>query len=605
MPVQFTPPPDTRAVGTGDPANDMDNAVRALNASGAQFNVLNTAYAGGADPTGVSFSDAAWLACMDACTGTASVAPKEMIVPPGIYKLAGGLHINGPLRMRGLGASNYYSLVATGAPTTLPAVTINCAASNYLFNMPFQGYLWGGLEMSGLNINFTGTGNVFDSVNFADSAFRDMTVTLTASGSMAMVCSGSNSVLNVIHERCTFITTNATRTKPMFSIESSIGAGISNNTFLKCKFSNYGLDNTQFMVYFACTGAGSAYHVADNFTECWFEHAYGGVYRSLSGSNCKVDGCIAWDVQGGSPLLGNSLYYFGAFAGNSGSQGVQVTSCGRNLNGPDGTSTNKWDVECEATTAGVEIRNYYTTPLAGSPPSTYNVYYNFHGCTDVLVTSSQSPQGSAANGNSTTVISNPSPTQTVITQGTITGSAQAPGLFLPADAGFLEWNYDTCRIHNSSGATSGTIQAIRVIVRSALSVTNIVLYQAAAGAGLVTGNLVGLYTSAGVKIGASAEQSGVWNSGTSVFKTMALTGGPFLVAPGSYFVLAVSNQSAGSTPTWGFDQSFSATSANSGVGAGSQTRWATGSTAQTTLPASFTPSSYLTTAQVEYWAGLS
>ena len=180
-----------------------------------------------------------------------------------------------------------------------------------------------------------------------------------------------------------------------------------------------------------------------------------------------------------------------------------------------------------------------------------------------------------------------------------------PGLFLPADAGFLEWNYDTARIHNSSGATSGTIQAIRVIVRAQLSVTNIVLYQAAAGVSLVTGCLVGLYTSLGAKIGASADQAAVWNSGVQVLKTMALTGGPFLLAPGSYFVLAVANHSAGSTPTWGFDQSFSTTASNSGAGAGALTRWGTGGTAQTTLPASFTPSSYLTIAQPQYWVGLS
>ena len=600
MPVDFTLPPDTRAVGTGNPPQDVDNIVDALTAAGAGLNVLNAAYAGGADPTGASFSDAAFQACMTAATGTGTGTPGEMIIPPGVYKLAGDLHITGPLKIRGLGPANGYNSAVTGNVSTLPAVTINCAASTYLWNMPAQGYLWGGLEMSGLNINFTGTGNVFDSVNFADSAFRDMTITLTQAGSMVMTCSGSNSVLNVIHERCTFVTTSATRTSPMFSIVSSIGAGISNNTFLKCKFSNAGQDNTQFMVYFGCSGTGSAYHVADNLIECWFEHPFGGIYKSLSGSNIKVDGCIAWDVQGGSPLIGNSLYYFGAYSGNSGSQGVLVTACGRNLNGPDGTATNKWDVECEATTSGVQVQGYYTTPL--SPSTTYNVYFNFHGCNDVVLINNQSPQGATLNGNSTTVVTNPSPTQAVISSGLVAPAPQ--GLFLPSDAAFLAWNYDPADINATAYApASGTIQVIRIPVRQALSVTNVCLYQQVAGSGLTAAqNLAGLYTSAGAQIGVTADQSGVWNSGTDVLKTMALASGPFAVSPPFAFLLVLA---VGTTPpTWGRKQSNWASASNANLSA-AQSRWAAGAAGQTALPASFTPSTYLTAAAAQVWAALS
>jgi hypothetical protein len=66
MPADYTLPPDTRAVGTGNPAGDMDAIVDALTAMGAVGNILNAAYAGGADPTGVADSTAAIQAAINA-----------------------------------------------------------------------------------------------------------------------------------------------------------------------------------------------------------------------------------------------------------------------------------------------------------------------------------------------------------------------------------------------------------------------------------------------------------------------------------------------------------------------------------------------------------
>jgi hypothetical protein len=72
-------PPDTRAVGTGDPANDEDANVDALTAMGAGQNVLNPVFAGGADPFGVADSSAAFNA--------ARTAGMVIFVPAGTYKL--------------------------------------------------------------------------------------------------------------------------------------------------------------------------------------------------------------------------------------------------------------------------------------------------------------------------------------------------------------------------------------------------------------------------------------------------------------------------------------------------------------------------------------
>jgi len=88
MPVTFTLPPDTRAVGTGNPAADMNNVVDAHNAMGAATNVLNAAYAGGADPTGVADSTAA----INAAVAAAVTAKRPVYIPGGTYKISSALN---------------------------------------------------------------------------------------------------------------------------------------------------------------------------------------------------------------------------------------------------------------------------------------------------------------------------------------------------------------------------------------------------------------------------------------------------------------------------------------------------------------------------------
>jgi hypothetical protein len=84
MPVQFTLPPDNRAVGTGNPPGDVNGLVDTVTAMGAASNVLNAANAGGADPTGVADSAAAWQAGLNALPSSGGA----LIVPPGTYKLS-------------------------------------------------------------------------------------------------------------------------------------------------------------------------------------------------------------------------------------------------------------------------------------------------------------------------------------------------------------------------------------------------------------------------------------------------------------------------------------------------------------------------------------
>jgi len=83
--VNFALPPDNRTVGSGNPPLDMNDVVDALTAIGTPFNVLNSAYSGGADPTGGTDSTSAFQGAITAAAG----AP--VYVPPGTYTIAGNL----------------------------------------------------------------------------------------------------------------------------------------------------------------------------------------------------------------------------------------------------------------------------------------------------------------------------------------------------------------------------------------------------------------------------------------------------------------------------------------------------------------------------------
>lgn len=102
MPVNFTLPPDTRAFGTPNPWGDMNAVVDALNAQGVARNVLSTAYAGGADPTGATDSTAAIAAALSSAT------PGQLVFfPPGIYLFSASLTLPDGVAMIGLGNESY------------------------------------------------------------------------------------------------------------------------------------------------------------------------------------------------------------------------------------------------------------------------------------------------------------------------------------------------------------------------------------------------------------------------------------------------------------------------------------------------------------------
>lgn len=103
----FTIPPDTKFAGESGFITDINNTYAAL-ASVSGFNVLNTAYAGGADNSGLTAADAAIQAAVNAA-GTSPV-----IVPPGTYLLSNPITMQLPLSIIGAGRDSTIFTLANG-----------------------------------------------------------------------------------------------------------------------------------------------------------------------------------------------------------------------------------------------------------------------------------------------------------------------------------------------------------------------------------------------------------------------------------------------------------------------------------------------------------
>lgn len=174
--------------------------------------------------------------------------------------------------------------------------------------------------------------------------------------------------------------------------------------------------------------------------------------------------------------------------------------------------------------------------------------------------------------------------------------------WIPADAGFLAWNFDPILGTTGSAPANNTITLLRINVREAMTVTNVLVWITATGSGLTTNqNFVGLYNSSGTLVGTSADQTAAW--GSTGLKTAALVSGPFALSAGFCWVAILPNESAGTVPS--FLRAASGTS-NSEMSIGltvSTARFATNTTG-TSLPSSITPASNTFTSQ-PFWAALS
>lgn len=147
---------------------------------------------------------------------------------------------------------------------------------------------------------------------------------------------------------------------------------------------------------------------------------------------------------------------------------------------------------------------------------------------------------------------------------------------------------------------AGSVYVIKVQVRTAFTWTNTWLIPAVAGTGASTGSFTGLYNSAGTLLTTSADIA-TGMQGAAAFST-ALTSAQALAA-GTFVWAAVLVNLATTQPQMRAFAAIALAAVNQNLTAATS-KVAVAATAQTSLPASFTPSA-LTQSGFSIWVGAS
>lgn len=132
--MSYTIPADTHVINDTGHTTYHNNLSDVLNGTGANYNVLNTAFAGGADPTGVADSQPAFAAAIAALPAGGG----NIIVPPGNYKLASGVTFNQNQGMVCAG-STATSITYTGTGTAI-TITITGTFTGGEYAGRFSGF---------------------------------------------------------------------------------------------------------------------------------------------------------------------------------------------------------------------------------------------------------------------------------------------------------------------------------------------------------------------------------------------------------------------------------------------------------------------------------
>lgn len=166
--------------------------------------------------------------------------------------------------------------------------------------------------------------------------------------------------------------------------------------------------------------------------------------------------------------------------------------------------------------------------------------------------------------------------------------------------GAVAISYEPYSVNSGTAQTSGIIYLAKMLVADNGTVSRIGHILNTVAAGLTAGqNFVGLYNSAGVRVGVSADLSSVWTTGasTTVPKDIPLVS-PVAVSPGFYYVASLANGTTG--PAIG--RTGSAGPVNGFLTAAQGFRWAQYGTAQTVLPDTITLANATAHALPQWWA---
>src|SRR5579859_252468 len=584
--MSYTIPPDTRAVGTGNPAGDMNNVSDVLSGLGAAYNVLNTAYSGGADPTGVADSTAAIQAAITAAANAAASSPAPVsgapavLVPAGNFLISSPLSIAAPVRILGIGPASRIFSNASG---------IFDFGNNYITH----------LQVSNLTLDATG-GHIFTNFNLHRSSFRDLVLiqrsgnysigTLGTTGTGLSTTDFDNIVQYVYPDPVSNV-----RSVPAWSLTDATGSGknLDGITFRKVASFNQAnaagaVDNTQFIFDIACTVAGSG-GLADRitFAECDFGNTLGGGIRcrSVQGLLIEQPGFGNIYTQGTpSHSIGNSMIYVGQYSGAAASQSPVIIGYLRESSGTMTFGTFS-DIEVDAATTNATIIAPDGTGASTNPA----VKINLNGSAGAQV----------VNAQSNVAISNPAGDTIVTGNGTIQlgGVDIAQNTATPGNNGLQAENFDITACQSSGGAmVAGTVYAMRIDIKRQITVTNLWYWVTSAAATAVVGeNFIGIYNSAGTQLA----KAGIDSLLTANAQNATITA--TTLAPGTYYVLMVVN----ATTMPSLARSAATVSMCDINTATSLLRFAVNATAQTALPSPATLGSNVATNAFPFWVGLS
>jgi hypothetical protein len=486
-------------------------------------------------------------------------------LPYGIYMHSGELSVTTPIRLTGDGATivttnsaainfqNTYITAASGSSTTI------------------------GLEIDHLVFDVSG-GHVLYNCNWNKFSLHDLRLVQRSYQYAVWYSTAQNLLDTDVRNVVTRVYGNP-RTVPAWYFKSALGGGIAMWKSQNTLFQNGDLDATQYYVWIECEDASNHSYTNDlTFEHAWFDSAYGGCVKLLATQSASFRSCNVIDSY--SATWGNSAYYIGAATSNGlwASQKVSFHDCGRDLSGPNGTTS--WDIECEATTDSVTISNYAIRDTV-QPPTNTKPQFNFHGCTNVLLLN-----------NKFRIITNPATTSVELLDGNITytgllSGANQPNIDLPQHHGWRSWPFDLKLCNSTANLTAGVLQMVMQYINDTGPLTGVMFNLTTAPTTPTAGeNFIALIDqSTGSVVAVSADMTAAIS--TSGVKKVPFTAQFTPVAGRLYWAVVLPNFSAG---TFTLARLSNANGPlNSGQGA-TNYEFATNGTAQIAVPGSITPS---------------
>jgi hypothetical protein len=610
MPAQFTLPPDTRSVGSGNPPADMNAVVDAVTAMGAGYNVLNAAFAGGADPAGTSDSAAAFNAAQAAIPAAGGF----IYLPAGTYKLASTA---GPF------TTNQWVICAPGVVINWTG-TGGCFrftdASTYTTRTKQGGGIIGrpvidgagdgagscavhagdilGLRIDVAAQNFSKAGDAgvhFDNqVYWSEQAVASIW-TNNCTQDVVFDCGGATTSAGS-YDRGDFTIYVQHTTFTGDSIVFQNGAYLVGGRLRL--FGNYASSSSSFtQAVLKITGSAPGGHPASD----------SGLAQCEIDINVESDGGLAHTFQ----------------TVNYGSTSNTIVNCSGNMSFGAGflfATSNVTTLSTQFTYLGPVIGD--GTLAQANLPGRLSVnssafffssvfFGGITGATTGFRLAGATASGAPASGTFSAgdvITAQDGTLWTCVTAGT-------PGTWMPLSAvneaaqqyGYLGWTYDPAM--GSGGTvlpTAGGVILCKIPWPLTQSVTNVVATVVAGGGTLTSGQcFAGLYSSSGTRLGVTADQASAWGTAGTVPKTMAITGGPVSVPGGgpAGFIYAGFLWNGTTAPQFLKASNSTAQSINGALPAASL-RTAVNGSGGTSLPSSLTLSSS-TAATNLFWAAVS